>query len=58
MGSSLSAEEKTLEEACYIRRRFTVLDFAMRLGVFESALGELFGPGGAWFPASQESSPG
>lgn len=36
------------EQAYYIRRRYTVLDFAMRLGLFESAMDELFGPGGAW----------
>ena len=36
------------EQAYYIRRRFTVLDFAMRVGVFGSALGELFGQGGCW----------
>jgi glycerol-1-phosphate dehydrogenase [NAD(P)+] len=36
------------EQAYYIRRRFTVLDFAIRLGVFDSALAELFGHGGAW----------
>jgi glycerol-1-phosphate dehydrogenase [NAD(P)+] len=36
------------EQACAIRRRFTVLDFAARLGVLDSALDELFAPGGAW----------
>jgi glycerol-1-phosphate dehydrogenase [NAD(P)+] len=39
---------QSFEQAYYIRRRFTVLDFAIRLGVFGSALKELFGPGGAW----------
>jgi glycerol-1-phosphate dehydrogenase [NAD(P)+] len=34
------------EQAYYIRRRFTVFDFAMRLAVFDSMLGEIFGPGG------------
>jgi glycerol-1-phosphate dehydrogenase [NAD(P)+] len=36
------------EQACSIRRRFTVLDLVMRLGVLESALDDLFGPGGTW----------
>jgi glycerol-1-phosphate dehydrogenase [NAD(P)+] len=34
------------EQAYYIRRRFTVLDAAMRMGVLESALDGLFGPKG------------
>ena len=38
------------EQAYYIRRRFTVLDVAMYVGVFGSALGELFGQGGGWAP--------
>jgi hypothetical protein len=29
-----------------LRRRFTVLDLAVRCGFLEPALGELFGPGG------------
>lgn len=36
------------EQAYYIRRRFTVLDLAMRLGVFDSAMEDLFGPNGTW----------
>jgi glycerol-1-phosphate dehydrogenase [NAD(P)+] len=39
---------QSFEQAYYIRRRFTVLDFALRLGVFGEALDELFGPGGPW----------
>ena len=34
------------EQAYYIRRRYTVLDFAMRLGLIDPALDDLFGPGG------------
>jgi glycerol-1-phosphate dehydrogenase [NAD(P)+] len=55
IGISRDRLRRSYEEACYIRRRFTVLDFAMRLGVFESALDELFGPGGAWFPEGGRS---
>ncbi|MEO6809832.1 MAG: sn-glycerol-1-phosphate dehydrogenase [Isosphaeraceae bacterium] len=36
------------ESAGYIRRRFTVLDVVKRLGVFESAMEQLFGPDGRW----------
>jgi glycerol-1-phosphate dehydrogenase [NAD(P)+] len=39
---------QSFEQAYYIRRRFTVLDFAIRLGVFGPALDELFGPDGPW----------
>jgi glycerol-1-phosphate dehydrogenase [NAD(P)+] len=39
---------QSFEQAYSIRRRFTVLDFAMRLGVFGPALDELFGSGGPW----------
>jgi glycerol-1-phosphate dehydrogenase [NAD(P)+] len=39
---------QSFEQAYYIRRRFTVLDFALRLAVFTAALDELFGPGGVW----------
>ncbi len=39
---------RSYEQAYYIRRRYTILDFAMRAGLFESALDTLFGPGGAW----------
>ena len=36
----------TFRQAFYIRRRFTVLDLAVRAGVLERCLEELFGPGG------------
>jgi glycerol-1-phosphate dehydrogenase [NAD(P)+] len=48
IGISRQRLRQSYEQAYYIRRRFTVLDFAMRLGVFDAALDELFGPGGAW----------
>jgi len=44
IGISRARLRRSYEEAYYIRRRFTVLDFAMRLGVFKSALDDLFGP--------------
>jgi len=55
IGISRDRLRRSYEEAYCIRRRFTVLDFATRLGVFESALDELFGPGGAWFPEGSRS---
>ncbi len=48
IGISRERLRLSYEQAYYIRRRFTVLDLAMRLGVFHSALDELFGPEGAW----------
>src|SRR5439155_18622439 len=38
IGISRDRLRLSYEQAYYIRRRFTVLDFAMRLGVFDSAL--------------------
>src|SRR5439155_9903318 len=40
-------------QAHYIRRRFTVLDLAVRAGMLDSALGTLFGANGPW-PAERE----
>ncbi|MBX6314940.1 MAG: sn-glycerol-1-phosphate dehydrogenase [Isosphaeraceae bacterium] len=48
IGISRERLRRSYEQAYYIRRRFTVLDVAMRLGLLESALDALFGPGGAW----------
>jgi glycerol-1-phosphate dehydrogenase [NAD(P)+] len=48
IGISRQRLRHSYEQAYYIRRRFTVLDFAMRLGVFDATLDELFGPAGAW----------
>ena len=43
------------EQAYYIRRRFTVLDFAVRFGLMGRALDGLFGPKGVW-PVREERS--
>jgi glycerol-1-phosphate dehydrogenase [NAD(P)+] len=45
IGISRARLRASYEQAYYIRRRFTVLDFARRLGVFDSALDEIFGSG-------------
>jgi glycerol-1-phosphate dehydrogenase [NAD(P)+] len=55
IGISRDRLRLSYEQAYYIRRRFTVLDVAMRLGVFESALDELFGPSGVWADRSKPS---
>lgn len=46
----LSAERlrEAFHRAYFIRRRFTVLDLAVRTRTLESSLEALFGPGGAW----------
>ena len=48
IGISRTRLRLSYEQCCYMRRRFTVLDFAQRLGVFDSALDNLFGPQGPW----------
>lgn len=48
IGISRARLRESYEAAGYIRRRFTILDAARRLGMFESALDRLFGPGGRW----------
>jgi glycerol-1-phosphate dehydrogenase [NAD(P)+] len=35
-------------QAFFIRRRFTVLDLAVRTGLLDQCVAELFGPGGLW----------
>lgn len=47
IGISRDRLRLSFDQAYYIRRRFTVLDFARRLGVFEAALDAVFGPGGS-----------
>jgi glycerol-1-phosphate dehydrogenase [NAD(P)+] len=39
---------ETFRRAVHIRRRFTVLDLAVRAGCLENCLDALFGPGGIW----------
>lgn len=48
IGISRERLKRSFEQAYYIRRRFTVLDFVMRTGLFESCLQDLFRPGGYW----------
>jgi glycerol-1-phosphate dehydrogenase [NAD(P)+] len=48
IGISRARLRLSYEQCCYMRRRFTVLDFAQRLGVFDAALDNLFGAQGVW----------
>jgi glycerol-1-phosphate dehydrogenase [NAD(P)+] len=48
IGISRARLRETFGRAYYIRRRFTVLDLARRVGVFEPIPDRLFGPGGAY----------
>lgn len=48
IGISRDRLRLSYEQAYYIRRRFTVLDFAKRLGLFDQTVGALFDPGGFW----------
>lgn len=56
IGIPLERLRGSYEQAYYIRRRFTVLDFARRLGLFDEAVAELFGPGGPWHVAGEARS--
>lgn len=48
IGISRQRLRLSYEQACFIRRRFTVLDFAARWGLTQRALKSLFGTGGPW----------
>jgi len=48
IGISRSRLRLSYHQCCYMRRRFTVLDFAQRAGVLDSCLDNLFGSGGTW----------
>jgi glycerol-1-phosphate dehydrogenase [NAD(P)+] len=55
IGISRARLRESFGHAYWLRRRFTVLDLAVRCGFFEMALTGLFGPHGPW-PASQVST--
>ena len=56
IGISRARLRTSYMQCCYMRRRFTVLDVAQRLGIFDSALDKLFGPHGPW-PIEGEVQP-
>lgn len=52
IGISRARLRETFLRAFYIRRRFTVLDLAVRTGTLDALLDELFGPDGIWDTSS------
>ncbi len=48
IGISRARLREGFRQAYFLRRRFTVLDLAVRCGLLEPALSELFGPEGPW----------
>jgi glycerol-1-phosphate dehydrogenase [NAD(P)+] len=55
IGISRDRLRRSYWQAFCIRRRFTVLDLAVRTGVLDDCLEEIFGPGGLWpCPAAGE----
>ena len=53
IGISRARLRLSYEQCCFLRRRFTVLDLLQRLGVFDAALNQLFGPDGPWAPGGE-----
>jgi len=54
IGISVQRLRKSFYQATYIRRRFTVLDLALRTGLLEPALEFLFGKEGVWPPGTPD----
>jgi len=48
IGISRARLRASFGQAYFLRRRFTVLDLAVRCGLLEPALGAMFGPDGPW----------
>jgi len=48
IGISRERLRRSFEQAWFIRRRFTVLDLTVRLGLLQDALEHIFGPSGRW----------
>jgi len=53
IGISRARLRLSYKQCCFLRRRFTILDLALRLGLFDDALDHLFGPEGRWAPGSE-----
>jgi glycerol-1-phosphate dehydrogenase [NAD(P)+] len=56
IGISAARLRLSFQQCCFMRRRYTVLDVMQRLGLFDSALDNLFGPQGPW-PIEGEELP-
>jgi glycerol-1-phosphate dehydrogenase [NAD(P)+] len=48
IGISLERLERSYRQACYIRRRYTVLDLGQESRLAPAMLARMFGPGGRW----------
>jgi glycerol-1-phosphate dehydrogenase [NAD(P)+] len=48
IGISPARLRVSYQQCCYMRRRFTILDVMQRLGIFDEALENIFGPQGRW----------
>ena len=48
IGISPARLRMSYQQCCYMRRRFTILDVMQRLGIFDEALGNIFGSEGRW----------
>ena len=56
IGISRARLRESFWQAFFIRRRFTVLDLAVRTGELDSCLDKIFGPNGVW-PLGPEANP-
>jgi glycerol-1-phosphate dehydrogenase [NAD(P)+] len=56
IGISPARLRQSYQQCCYMRRRFTILDVMQRLGIFDTALQNIFGPEGHW-PIEGEDHP-
>jgi glycerol-1-phosphate dehydrogenase [NAD(P)+] len=48
IGISRQRLRDSFKKSFFIRRRFTILDLAVRAGVLDASLNAIFGPGGIW----------
>jgi glycerol-1-phosphate dehydrogenase [NAD(P)+] len=48
IGISRTRLRDSFRQAYFIRRRFTALDLAVRTGLLDRALDQIFGPNGPW----------
>ena len=53
IGISRERLRLSYQQCCFMRRRFTILDLVLRLGVFDQALDHLFGSEGPWAESSE-----
>jgi glycerol-1-phosphate dehydrogenase [NAD(P)+] len=54
IGISRERLRLSYQQCCWMRRRFTVLDLVLRLGVIDTALDQLFSSQGLWSPEGED----